>query len=223
MNWLFFRDQDNFEESLTALINALQTDIEWVHTHTRLELRAVEWKRAHRNYSLLLRGNDLRDMVKALAQSKDKQPAPTVLQRDYARASEEWEQTELQRRKTRELVDLARSEHQQGRQERAALLARQAFIFNERSLGSSKGDIDKVLRLILGEPFFCNMLFAAEDMTDWVKSITFSPDGNILASGNGGGTIRLWDLSNPEKAPKVLKGQKGLIESIASAPVPHCL
>jgi hypothetical protein len=35
VNWLFFRDIDDFETSLQLLIAALDTDLEWVHNRDR--------------------------------------------------------------------------------------------------------------------------------------------------------------------------------------------
>ena len=31
--------------------------------------------------------------------------------------------------------------------------------------------------------------------TNWVESVTFSPDGSLLASGSSDGTVKVWDLS----------------------------
>ena len=36
LNWIFFRDSDDFEEATDTLIRALDTDLKWVRAHTRL-------------------------------------------------------------------------------------------------------------------------------------------------------------------------------------------
>jgi hypothetical protein len=42
-NWIFFDDDARFEASLAELIETLDTDLDWVKTHTRLLVRAGEW------------------------------------------------------------------------------------------------------------------------------------------------------------------------------------
>src|SRR5829696_6253755 len=49
--WIFFRDGDNFEEAFQELEDALDTDLDWVHAHTRLLRRAIEWGQNGRNSS----------------------------------------------------------------------------------------------------------------------------------------------------------------------------
>jgi hypothetical protein len=42
-NWVYVRANDDFETGVGKLIEALDTDIEWVREHTRLGVRAAEW------------------------------------------------------------------------------------------------------------------------------------------------------------------------------------
>jgi WD40 repeat protein len=86
-NWIFFRESDDFERSVDALVDALETDLEWLEAHARLLIRAVEWERGRRDGSLLLRGRDLRDAEAWLAaQGSHREPA-TPLQTDFILAS----------------------------------------------------------------------------------------------------------------------------------------
>ncbi len=85
LNWLFFRETDAFETTLGQLVNAIETDLEYVNAHTRILERAIEWDKANRNESFVLRGDDLKAAEKWLAQ--EKQPKPTELQRVYISAS----------------------------------------------------------------------------------------------------------------------------------------
>jgi hypothetical protein len=59
-NWIFFREDDDFEDSLQVLMDALATDLDWVQEHTRLLTRAIEWDSSERDNSFVLRGSDLR-------------------------------------------------------------------------------------------------------------------------------------------------------------------
>src|SRR5437773_1177021 len=88
LNWIFCRDIDDFEKATDTLISALDTDLNWVHAHTRLLTRAIEWNANGRNNSFVLRGDDLRSAEQWLAEAgaeKDRQP--TALQTEYIIAS----------------------------------------------------------------------------------------------------------------------------------------
>lgn len=83
LNWIFFRESDDFEAASTKLMTAIQTDYEWAQTQGRLQVKALEWERNHREASFLLRGKDLNDAELQLATNTSKEPHPTDLQRDY--------------------------------------------------------------------------------------------------------------------------------------------
>src|SRR5215472_5768226 len=77
LNWIFFRDSDDFEEATGTLIRALDTDLNWVRAHTRLLTRAIEWENKGKGNSFVLRGDDLRSAERWHAESraqKDRQP-----------------------------------------------------------------------------------------------------------------------------------------------------
>ena len=87
-NWMFFRPADDFAASVEVLVKALDTDLEWVRSHTRLLGRALEWQKRDRDASVLLRGRDLADAERWVAsQSAERQPRPTSLQLEYVLAS----------------------------------------------------------------------------------------------------------------------------------------
>jgi hypothetical protein len=43
LNWVFFRESDDFDRAFQSLIEAIDTDLDWVRAHTRLLVRAIEW------------------------------------------------------------------------------------------------------------------------------------------------------------------------------------
>src|SRR4029453_15253917 len=59
LNWIFCRESDDFEKATDTLISAIETDLKWVHAHTRLLTRAIEWNANDKNNSFVLRGDDL--------------------------------------------------------------------------------------------------------------------------------------------------------------------
>ena len=85
LNWIFLREQDDFEKGLDTLLTAVDTDLEWVDAHTNLLQKAVEWDRKGRDQSLLLRGAELGKAEAWLAQSGGKEPKPTDLMGEFHR------------------------------------------------------------------------------------------------------------------------------------------
>jgi WD40 repeat protein len=82
LNWIFIREQDDFNEGLEKIKVAITLDIEWVQEHRRLQVRALEWERK-KDPSLLLRGNDLRSARRMLASAEKNDPKPSNLQLVY--------------------------------------------------------------------------------------------------------------------------------------------
>ncbi|MDC0835367.1 TIR domain-containing protein [Geitlerinema sp. CS-897] len=97
LNWIFFRDTDDFDATFPKLLSTIDTDLEYVRAHTRLLKRAIEWDSKDRDASFTLRGNDLKNAAAWLSQSGNKQPEPTPLHTQYVIASE---QQQSKRQKT---------------------------------------------------------------------------------------------------------------------------
>ena len=59
-NWVFLREEDDFEANFELLIGALDTDLDYVREHTRLLTLAIEWDKNQRRRSASLRGQELK-------------------------------------------------------------------------------------------------------------------------------------------------------------------
>lgn len=109
LNWVFFRESDDFHSAFAALIAAMDTDYEWLKAHTRLIRRAVEWNKQSRDPSYLLRGTDLADAEQHLTQH-DKEPALTNLQIEYILSSRQYEEAQHQKE-----IEAQEQSHKAGR------------------------------------------------------------------------------------------------------------
>jgi hypothetical protein len=86
------------------------------------------------------------------------------------------------------LATQALHQHDQRKDERGALLARQAFLLNEQHQGHGLDQVDDALRTILRTPYFSRIL----RHEGRVLSVAFSSDGARPASGSRDGIIRIW-------------------------------
>ena len=74
LNWIFFRETDDFDASIKKLLTSIHTDYEWVETQRRLQVKALEWERNNKENSFLLRGKDLQDAELQLVTNSSKEP-----------------------------------------------------------------------------------------------------------------------------------------------------
>lgn len=87
INWIFLRDTDNFEVGFRSLVAALDADLSYVRTHTRMLVRAMEWNTRGKDQSLLLRGSEIQEARRWLAESDNKSPQVLQVQKEYIWAS----------------------------------------------------------------------------------------------------------------------------------------
>lgn len=83
LNFIFFTEAYDFNEQLNELFTALNTDYDWLKTHRRLQVKALEWERAEKENGFLLRGRDLEEAEAQISINANKDPNPTDLQREY--------------------------------------------------------------------------------------------------------------------------------------------
>jgi len=89
LNWIFIRENDDFNAGFSKIITAIKTDYEWVQTHRQLQVKALEWERSDHETSFFLRGKELQEAEFQLATNTSKEPHPTDLQREYVFKSRE--------------------------------------------------------------------------------------------------------------------------------------
>jgi len=76
--------------------------------------------------------------------------------------------------------------------ERAALLAREAYLLDEESGGAAWGQVYEALAAVVEQP---DIRIALRGHSDTVDRLCLSNDGSLLASADRIGSVRLWDLS----------------------------
>jgi WD40 repeat protein len=100
-----------------------------------------------------------------------------------------------------------------GHHERAALLARQAGLFNRQTGESVAPEVDRALRAALTAPNFSRVVATAKG---GLWSVALSPDGTTLATA--GSTVRLVDLGAGPDRGVALSGHIGAVGSLAFSP-----
>jgi CHASE2 domain-containing sensor protein len=88
VQWIDFNNHNgDFYANFGELVRTLDTDLEYMRSHTRLLLKALEWEREKRDPSYLLRGKNLADSEQWLKSGATKHLQPTELQTQYITTS----------------------------------------------------------------------------------------------------------------------------------------
>jgi WD40 repeat protein len=218
LRWVMLRPSDPFDVGVDELIQAADTDIDIVHEHTRILVRARAWDLAQRRTSPLLRGEELRSAERWLARAAGAGVAPTEVQRDFVIASR---RTTTRRQRIVVAVSLAIATA-------AIALAvfalvqrsdarHQATLANSRALAAGAQAVQGIdpeqairesARAVRTSPtpeathalstaLEGSLLRAVLDNdSSPVLAVAFSPDGLELAVGSMDGSVRLWRLTD---------------------------
>src|SRR5262249_9088809 len=94
LNYVFFYPDpkvpgSGFGSGLQRLGVALNSDLEWLRSHTRYLQRATEWEAGGRPSNRLLSGSDISDAKLWMARRPTNAPELTSLHHDFIRASED--------------------------------------------------------------------------------------------------------------------------------------
>ncbi len=224
-NWVYLREQDDFEATMPKLVDAILTDLDWVKQHTRLIQRSVEWLKNEANPSFLLRGVDLNhaESWQTLSSAQTGRQI-TSLQAEYIQNSRE-----DARRRQRILLTIVTitliitallaiyALIQRGiaiQQEQIALAQKgvaqaqwqqgkhnyqvSTLLAIESMQRHPSAEAEQVLRQnlsLLPAPLF-QVDHDPASASDEVDGIVFSPDGKRLATTSYDGSARVWDAAS---------------------------
>lgn len=99
LNWVhFYRPEDDFNLRFSNILDAIEVDYSSVYVHSRLLVRAQEWKQNNQGHGFLLKGEELEEAERWLASFRsDTSLQPTQLHHEYIRVSREIQDAELER------------------------------------------------------------------------------------------------------------------------------
>ncbi len=186
LNWIFCRAGDDFESAVRVLFEAIDTDLDWVRSHTRLLVRAREWEHRGKDESFLLKGSDLKEALAWLtASGPRKQPAPSELHSQYVQASQDAEARELARVTRLYNQSLARQLAAQASNielENPDLLERSVLLAIESIARFPTDEATQVLRDLI--PLLPRRI-AHWSVSPDPDVIEFSPDGGLVLTAAG--------------------------------------
>ncbi|MFZ4826719.1 MAG: toll/interleukin-1 receptor domain-containing protein [Phototrophicaceae bacterium] len=91
INWIYFTPHagqaNTFEESFPKVLNALEADLQHAQTHSRIQLRALDWEKHARGSGYLLRADELSKAENWLMTNSNLTPKPTPLHYEYIQTS----------------------------------------------------------------------------------------------------------------------------------------
>jgi len=213
VNWVFFRDGDDFGVELSNLERALDLDLDLVRIHTRVLTRARAWELSGRRPTPLLRREELRGAVRWVERAAaGAQPQPTDLQVAFVQESRHRAARRQRFTLTGSLVvtgvavalaTFALIQRAQARQQARIAQSRQLAAQAEAELTTNpEAGIALAAQAIrtqatlqgihaLADALRASRLRAELGVGSPVEALAFSPDGAWLAIGSADGAVRV--------------------------------
>jgi WD40 repeat protein len=239
LDWVPFQQQENINAAFQVLLQAIDTNLEYVRAHTRLLTRAIEWNKQKRDKSLLLRGQGLKEAERWL-QALEVKPPFTSLQLEYISASRRGADSRLWTIAAALVgsltiigiltaVAVMRSRDAE-RQARSTLSSRLA---GEAQKRLDQPDLALLLSLEAGNAAdtfearsaLLSVLVRSTKLTTFLRgqsnvpySMAYSPDGKMLAVGTDGAKVLFWDASSWHLIDPPLSGMGSTVTTIAFSP-----
>jgi WD40 repeat protein len=240
IHWIHMRPEDDFDAAVAKVVEAVATDLEWVHAHTRLVERSIEWDASGRDDSFLLQKNDLAEAERWLAIGPDKEPRPTALQSEYIIAGRS-AATRRQRRLTvyavlagvliaagavAALLGFRQAERNASESlsrqlaaestlalgvDPGAALARALLAWRTRQTHEARSALFGAVYPVAGAT---RLLRGHEGA---VAQTVFSPDGRLLATAGKDAHLMLWDVATGQPV-RQLAGHAAQVSKVAFSP-----
>ena len=217
-HWQSFRASDNFSLGFSSLLEAVDTDPDWIHTHTRLLVRAKDWEAHDHNNSFLLRGQDLHNAEQWLQHAEQKDPQPTVLHTQYIIASRHAATKSKRVRLSvatsvlgivAALVVIALIQSQYARSQTKVVFARQ--LASQVEAMKDRPDLSSLRELLAVTASKLSpspesdqavlqaaVLLPCATAKVGITSIAFSPNGQFIATAGYSCVVRIWSVANQQ-------------------------
>ena len=239
-NWILFEEHADFDAAIATLDTALHLDLEWVHEHTRLLVRAVEWDQHGRDRSFVLRGRDLQEADRQLSLRDQQQPPqPTPLQTEYLGASHHAATRGTRLKLTALTTALAvaiglgivafvqrqAAQHQAAVAQAASLVSGStavlpadpelSLLLARQAMKRAPGaQPEQVLRQALDSSYVRETIAGSGPAAE----ASFSPDGRQVIVAYSDGDAIVWNRGRRAKSVAVLKRAKTVVTSAAFSP-----
>ena len=251
VQWLdFSQKRGDFTTHFNHLIRTLDTDRDYVQSHTKWLQRSLEWQQRNNSDDLLLRGMESEIATQWLQSSQQRKRSPMVTPGQIAFITASQKRLEAKVRDERRQMLLFQALSVGLGIVAMVAIGASVFAFQQKSKLDVDAQAARISRSLITHPVeglarslrlvskcqFClsNLRLSARSTlrdaigvtleknqlnghTDAIRSVAYSPDGKIIASGGFDQIVRLWDLAgNPIGEP--FKGHTDEIWSIAFSP-----